>query len=427
MFDSPEELEALDPAEAVLVSCAHAAQLALDTCARVDLTGANSDVIREALLSLERARVSLDAAAGHALVEFDDHNMRGNRVGLTTTRWLARNTGVPSGVARQRLAVARTLRDSLPEVGDALVEGRIGWDHARVFADAVNDRNAELFRPLVDDLLDAAEHTVFGRWRKETQALASLLDADGGHDPADDLARNVLRLSESDDLSLLRAELTTENALTVSQTLNTVADELFIAWARDCAAHPELTMPTRPTLLAQALVETCRRAQAVAVGDSRPPRVEVTLVMHQDHPELVVDPCGSPFPTRTLPVFLCHPTIHAALVDSLGLPVDIKRASRVPTPAQRRALAIRDGGCTFPGCEARIAWADAHHVRHWTRDTGPSDLDNLALLCRRHHRLAHRDGWNVTLEPDGWTLWTTPTHRRFWGQQHHRTRTGPEP
>jgi hypothetical protein len=126
----------------------------------------------------------------------------------------------------------------------------------------------------------------------------------------------------------------------------------------------------------------------------------------------------------TLPTFLCDPTIYTALVDSLGLPVDMGRDARVATPAQRRALALRDGGCTFPGCDARVAWTDAHHVKFWSKD-GPSDLGNFVLLCRRHHTVAHRRGWSLLLEPDGWTRWTTPTGRTFTGQRNQRTRDGP--
>ena len=410
--------------EQVLLSCSTAAHAAGTLVAHVSADGLAVDVLSGVTLQLEATRRMLDAAEAHLLVELDDLKAVDRGLGLTTSRWLAREAGVPSGVARQRLAVARKLREELPEVDAAWTDGRIGFDHARVLAEAINDRNVALMRPMLGELIDAVTSTVFHRWRRDTQALASLLDPDGSHDPANDAARNVVHLSPSDDLTLIRGEFTGEAALAVVQAIESVADELFLAWSRDCAVAAELVMPTRPMLLAQAVVEICRRAMAVEVGSSRPPKVEVTLVMHQDHPDVVVDPCGSPLPAATLPVFLCDPTVYAAVVDSLGLAVDMGRATRVATTAQRRALALRDGGCTFPGCDARIAWTDAHHVRPWGR-LGESDLANFALVCRRHHGVAHRRGWSVVLGADGWTRWTTPTGRTFWGQQHQRTRAGP--
>jgi hypothetical protein len=90
-------------------------------------------------------------------------------------------------------------------------------------------------------------------------------------------------------------------------------------------------------------------------------------------------------------------------------PLDVGRTSRVVSPAQRTALAVRDGGCVFPGCDRPLAWCEAHHLWHWLHG-GPTDLDNLALLCRAHHRAVHEGGWQLTRAPDG-RLTATPPHR----------------
>jgi hypothetical protein len=76
-------------------------------------------------------------------------------------------------------------------------------------------------------------------------------------------------------------------------------------------------------------------------------------------------------------------------------PLDVGRTTRVISPAQRTALAVRDGGCVFPGCQRPLAWCDAHHLWHWI-DGGPTDLPNLALLCRAHHRAVHEGGWRCS-------------------------------
>jgi hypothetical protein len=91
-------------------------------------------------------------------------------------------------------------------------------------------------------------------------------------------------------------------------------------------------------------------------------------------------------------------------------PLEVGRTSRVVQPAQRNALAVRDGGCVFPNCDRPLAWCEAHHLRHWLHG-GPTDLANLALLCRAHHRAVHEGGWRLTRGPDG-RLTATPPHRR---------------
>ena len=88
-------------------------------------------------------------------------------------------------------------------------------------------------------------------------------------------------------------------------------------------------------------------------------------------------------------------------------PLEVGRATRVIQPAQRTALAVRDGGCVFPDCTRPLTWCEAHHLRHWLHG-GPTDLANLALLCRAHHRAVHEGGWQLTRDPDGRS---PPPHR----------------
>jgi hypothetical protein len=91
-------------------------------------------------------------------------------------------------------------------------------------------------------------------------------------------------------------------------------------------------------------------------------------------------------------------------------PLDVGRTTRVVQPAQRTALAVRDGGCVFPGCDRPLSWCEAHHLVHWL-DGGPTDLDNLVLVCRAHHRAVHEGGWRLQHRPDG-RLTATPPHRQ---------------
>jgi hypothetical protein len=78
--------------------------------------------------------------------------------------------------------------------------------------------------------------------------------------------------------------------------------------------------------------------------------------------------------------------------------------------AQRAALVVRYGRFSVPDCDRPPAWCEAHHLVHWQHG-GPTDLANLALVCRTHHRAVHEGGWRLGRDPDG-RLTATPPHRK---------------
>jgi hypothetical protein len=82
--------------------------------------------------------------------------------------------------------------------------------------------------------------------------------------------------------------------------------------------------------------------------------------------------------------------------------------TRTIPPALRRALEARDRGCRFPGCGVRRA--QGHHIHHWANG-GPTRLENLALLCGRHHRAVHEEGYSVECAADGRLHFSTPRGR----------------
>ena len=90
--------------------------------------------------------------------------------------------------------------------------------------------------------------------------------------------------------------------------------------------------------------------------------------------------------------------------------LDVGRRTRTISPALRRALAARDRQCRFPGCGN--VRGDVHHVKHWAHG-GRTALDNLVLLCRRHHRAVHEEGFRVTLDADGGVQFEGPDGRRL--------------
>ncbi|MFL0712902.1 MAG: DUF222 domain-containing protein [Microcella pacifica] len=81
--------------------------------------------------------------------------------------------------------------------------------------------------------------------------------------------------------------------------------------------------------------------------------------------------------------------------DNAGQPLNLGRERRLFSRAQRLALAARDGGCRWPDCERPPSWCEAHHIEHWHRDRGKTDIAVGLLLCRHHHLLAHNNGWEI--------------------------------
>jgi hypothetical protein len=91
----------------------------------------------------------------------------------------------------------------------------------------------------------------------------------------------------------------------------------------------------------------------------------------------------------------CTQQILPRVLDGTSVPLDQGRAKRLFTPAQRLALADRDGGCTYPGCGRPPAWTEAHHIDWWAKDGGATDLERGTLLCARHHHWVHAEDIHI--------------------------------
>ncbi|MEV6907382.1 DUF222 domain-containing protein [Amycolatopsis sp. NPDC051071] len=103
---------------------------------------------------------------------------------------------------------------------------------------------------------------------------------------------------------------------------------------------------------------------------------------------------------REARMMACDCVMVPVVLSAAGEPLDVGRLRRFVTPGQRRALNVRDRGCSFPGCHRLPKHCHAHHVRHWA-DGGRTDLRNLVLLCHFHHRLIHHGDWDVQIAFDG--------------------------
>ena len=108
-----------------------------------------------------------------------------------------------------------------------------------------------------------------------------------------------------------------------------------------------------------------------------------------------VDGQTSPLSLSTVERMLCTGTHIPILISGTGQPLDVGRTRRHFTRRQRIALAARDGGCRWAGCERPPSWTEAHHINPWHSDHGRTDVADGILLCRHHHLLVHNNGWRI--------------------------------
>ena len=116
---------------------------------------------------------------------------------------------------------------------------------------------------------------------------------------------------------------------------------------------------------------------------------------------------GQPDPicATTLDRLACTGATVPVMITDTG-PLDVGREQRLFTRKQRIALAARDGGCMWPGCDRPASWTEAHHINHWAADHGHTNIDDGLLLCKSDHLTLHNNGWKVTRT--GTTYWLIP-------------------
>ncbi|RFA07929.1 hypothetical protein B7R54_00905 [Subtercola boreus] len=204
-----------------------------------------------------------------------------------------------------------------------------------------------------------------------------------------------------------------------------------------------LTADTRTT--GQKRVDALVNLLQAAAGRPEMPRLNgaaPTVNLHATLDDVVtgrgigwIDGLTAPVPYSTVEALLCHGDVITTLFGEHGQVLQHGKTRRLFTPAQNRALAARDGGCVWPGCDAPPSWCESHHVDGWLSDTNPgglTDIDNGALLCHFHHSNVHKTHWKLTIRngtphliPPEWLDWTqTP---RPCQQNRARQKTGHHP
>jgi 5-methylcytosine-specific restriction endonuclease McrA len=133
--------------------------------------------------------------------------------------------------------------------------------------------------------------------------------------------------------------------------------------------------------------------------------VDAEVLADADHPGQSVLEDGVRVSAETSQRLACDASRVVMRENADGRLVEVGARTRTSPPALRRALRHRDRGCRFPGCGVRIG--EGHHIRHWARG-GPTTLSNLAMLCRRHHRAVHEEGFEIEREGDGALVFRRP-------------------
>jgi len=312
-------------------------------------------------------------------------------------QWLAARSELHPAEARSLAILARDLPD-MPATGDALQTGRIGTEKARLLGTA---RDVEGFGGAEAGLVER----IVGVSLRTARRVVGRFIADHRQPAAADPAANEVTLSpKRNGRWRLDGDLDAETARIVSNELRCLAE--------GHRGDDSLSLARRTAL---ALLDMARRS--VTLGQRGPgSRPELVLVANVGHFGDLYDPRhedGTPVSRQVFENLTCDATIRGLVVSSPSEPLDLGRSQRLATPGQRRAAAIRDEGCVVPGCDRPPDDCDLHHIRHWTKHQGPTDLANLCLLCRGHHALAHsmgftfirhRDGRLTIHRPDGTTL-----------------------
>jgi 5-methylcytosine-specific restriction endonuclease McrA len=218
---------------------------------------------------------------------------------------------------------------------------------------------------------------------------------------------------------VLRGRLEPEVGALVMQAL-TAAREALYQRARAGETVPRLADPAAdPPTFAQQQADALALLAETALHnalDPGAPGERYQVVVHVDAPALA-DPDqpgqsvledGAHVPAETSRRLACDASRVVMRHDEEGRLLEVGARTRTIPPALRRALQHRDRDCRFPGCGSRFT--QGHHLRHWAQG-GPTTLSNLALLCRRHHRAVHEQGYHVARGPDGALRFQRPDGR----------------
>jgi Domain of unknown function (DUF222) len=355
---------------------------AIDELAVEDLDATQSAALAGDLVEIRRAIDRLEAEWLRRLAVFDGRGV-GEEV-LSTQCWVREQCGLTPGAARERVSVARRLRE-LPATSAAFRAGEISYGHVRQISAATGDVDREVAAEGEPILVEAARNldprglgVVIAHWRNAVDPDGFLAAANEAHE------RRHFDISETfEAMTVLDGQLYGDDGAMVRTAID----------AYSKALPDDSRTPTQRR--ADALVELARQVlnagDAPSSGGERPHlNVHVpleTLEKRAGAQAAELDWRGA-ISGETARRLACDAGVSRIITDGAGEPLDVGRRTRsIPAPL-RRAVIARDRHCVAPGCDRPPGWCDVHHRQHWI-DGGPTAMWNLELRCHVHHRDEH--------------------------------------
>jgi 5-methylcytosine-specific restriction endonuclease McrA len=356
----------------------------------------------------------LDAATGRLLDLIRDFDARGGwNTGFSScAAWLSWRVGLDRGAARERVRVARAL-GALPRLAQALACGELSYAKVRALTRVATPETEE--RLLAVGRAGTADHVerIVRGWRRVDQ-LEEARQTARRH------ARRALHMYQDEDGMIgVRGRLAPEVGAVLMQALAAARETLYqqtrASDAGTGATDVSAGTPSMAQQQADALALVAETALHHGIGPGTP-RERYQVVVHVDA-VVLADPGAPGQSVLEDGAHVSGETVRRLACDASrvvmrhmpdGRVIEVGARTRTIPRVLRRALDHRDRGCRFPGCG--LPFGQAHHIRHWAHG-GPTTLSNLALLCRRHHRAVHEEGYHVEREPDGELRFRRPDGR----------------
>jgi hypothetical protein len=359
----------------------------------------------------------VDAATQRLLAcirKFDQAGGWQQQGAISCAHWLAWRIGLDTATARERCRVARAL-GALPHIDDGFARGELSYAKVRAMTRVATPANEARLLELARNATGAQLERICRGLR---QVNANMAIEAGDEPPPED--RCVRERHLPGGMVTLELTLSPDEAALILQAIEKARDDQRRGQrdAADVSAEAPKAFQGFPTRADGAV----HLAQAFLAGDAARPgdgADRYQVVVHLDQDVLAADgeraatlDDGTRVSAETFRRIACDAALIPTLTDRDGAAasvLDIGRRSRTIPAAIQRALWIRDHGCRFPGC-LHTRFLHGHHIQHWLHG-GRTSLDNLVLLCPRHHRMVHEDGFAIVTATDGSLIFRSPSHR----------------